>query len=380
MKFTASRDELYQAVQAVMRATTARVIQPILANILFVAESEASPLRLAATDLDFSLQTTLNAVIAQSGRSTLNAKKLAEILAKLPAHSQVQFDVDLPMQSCKVSCGSSHFELRTLPAEEFPTIAEIDARHAIELPLAELVKSIKQTEFAASKQDTNNILGGVYFKLTPQGLDMVATDGSRLARHQSKSLNTTSLGEEGLSAIIPARTFQEFMRLSASTPVQDGEDKALLAVQQGQVFLSTTRFNAVSRLLEGQYPRYEQLIPKECSLKASMNRAALVSSLERTAVMANERTQIVKMSLSQGLLTLAADTPDVGHSQDTLPIHYEGEPLHIAFNFKFVLDALKVMEGDSVLLETNGPLAPTLFKDETQQEQYLCLVMPVQVR
>jgi DNA polymerase-3 subunit beta len=152
-------------------------------------------------------------------------------------------------------------------------------------------------------------------------------------------------------------------------------------VKDGQVYLSTARYNAVSRLLDGQYPRYEQLIPKECSLQVVMNRSALTTALERTAVMANERTQIIKMSIINGQMQLAADTPDVGHSHDSIPAEFNGsDPLHIAFNFRFVLDALKVIQGDDVLMETNGALSPTLFRDKHKPSEYLCLVMPVQVK
>ena len=378
MKFTVQRDDFYLAVNSVQRATATRVIQPILANILIECESSTAPLKLSATDLDFSLQTSLNAEISIPGRATLSAKKLAEILAKLPSKAMVQFEIDPVVQSCHISCGSSVFDMRTLPAEEFPAIPVIDSTTAIELSLPALVQCIKQTEFAASRTDTNNILGGVFFKLSPDMLDLVSTDGSRLARRK-ESLQGLSLTET-VTAIIPARTLQEFMKL-AQTNADEQTNTALVAIQNGQIFLSTTRFNAVSRLLDGQYPRYEQLIPRECKLQAKMNRAALTAALERTAVMANERTSIVRMTLSQGQLVLAADTPDVGNSKDMMPVHYDAtEDLTIAFNFRFVLDALKVMDGDDVLMETNGALAPTLFKDADTPETYLCLVMPVQVK
>ena len=378
MKFTVQRDDFYLAVNSVQRATATRVIQPILANILIECESSTAPLKLSATDLDFSLQTSLNAEISIPGRATLSAKKLSEILAKLPSKAMVQFEIDPVVQSCHISCGSSVFDMRTLPAEEFPSIPVIDSSTAIELSLPALVQCIKQTEFAASKTDTNNILGGVFFKLSSDGLDLVSTDGSRLARRK-ESLEGLTLAET-VTAIIPARTLQEFMKL-AQTNAGEQTDTALVAIQNGQVFLSTTRFNAVSRLLDGQYPRYEQLIPRECKLQAKMNRAALTAALERTAVMANKRTYIVRMTLSQGQLVLAADTPDVGNSKDMMPIHYDAtEDLTIAFNFHFVLDALKVMDGDDLLMETNGALAPTLFKDADTPDAYLCLVMPVQVK
>jgi DNA polymerase III subunit beta len=378
MKFAVSRDDLLQGVNSVQRATATRVIQPILSNILFEAEAGSGLLKLSATDLDFSLQTSIDVEQEIAGKTTISARKLSEILAKLPPKARVIFDINTDIQSCRVTCGSSSFELRTLPAEEFPLIPAIDPTCAVELDLEALIRGIRQSEFAASKADNNNILGGIYFKLQNQVLDMVATDGSRLARHTETVITTAETPM--LASIIPAKTLQEFQKLVSTFGHQQGE-KGAISIQNGQVFLSTLRFNAVSRLLDGQYPRYEQLIPKECKLKAVMNKMALTAALERTAVMANERTQIVKMMFGNGQLKLAADTPDVGHSEDSIPVEFNaGEELSIAFNFKFVLDALKVIQSDDVLMETNGSLAPTLFRDQATPEQYLCLVMPVQVK
>lgn len=377
MRFTVSRDLFYQAVTGVSKATATRVVQPILSNILIEATGGASPLVLSATDLDFSLQTSINAEIAVAGRTTISGRKLSDILAKLPPKAMVEVDVDQELQTCKVSCGSASFELRTLPAEEFPLIPTVEPSQAVELPLESLVRAIRQSEYAASKSDTTNILGGIFFKLTNEALELVATDGSRLARRK-ETLSDVSLAEP-LSAIIPCKTLAEFMKLATSFGIE-ADEKVLVGLQQGQVFLTTTRFSAASRLLDGQYPRYEQLIPRECKLQARMNRASLGAALDRAAVMASDRTHIVKLSFVAGQVTLVADTPDVGNSKDSLPVHYEGEAFNIAFNYKFVQDALKVMDGDDVVMETNGSLAPTLFKDDKELDAYLCLVMPVQAK
>jgi DNA polymerase III subunit beta len=403
MQFSVQRDELLLAVSSVTRATATRVIQPILANILLEADSEGGALKLAATDLDFSLQTRLNATIQQPGRTTLSGKKITEILAKLPPKATVQFTVDNTVQTCRVECGASVFDIRTLSADEFPQLPTLDVEQSLEVDLATFLRSVRQTEFAAASYETNNILGGVFFKLSADALEMVATDGSRLARRM-EVLEGNGV-RDTLTAIIPARILQEFLKLAGSslnTPVPKGEEGHVpnpdenkptvrLSLQQGLVFLATPRILAVSRLLDGQYPRYEQLIPKTNSIVLLANKQALIASLERTAIMANERTHIVRMNLELGRLILAADTPDVGNSKDMVPVRYDGEPLQIAFNYKYVLDALKVIDSDDVRMETNGALAPTLFrscaikgedanKPEGLEDGYLCLVMPVQVK
>jgi DNA polymerase III subunit beta len=377
MKFTVHRDELIQAVGSVQRATSARVIQPILANVLIETDPDAGLLFLTGSDMDFSVKTSVPSVIQEPGRTTLSAKKVFEILSKLPSQAEVSFWINQETQMAHVQSGSSQFDLRTLSAEEYPALPAIEGLESLEVNLKALVKSINQTVFAAASFEANNVLGGVFFRLTPTALEMVATDGSRLARRIEAMMSGTVTQE--LTAIIPSRALQEFVKLVGSNP--SAEESVKLAIQDGQLFLQTPRVLVISRLLDGQYPKYEPLIPLENTIIASANRLAMIASLERAAVMANERTNIVKMMLEATHLSLAANTPDVGDSQDTLPVAYQGQPLSIAFNYKYVLDALKVIESDDVRMETNGSLSPTIFRADAPEEHgYICLVMPVQVK
>jgi len=383
MKFSVQREDIHQAVAAVQRATATRVIQPILSNILIIADSEK--LKLSATDLDFAIETSIPAHIAVAGQSTLSAKKLSEILGKLPNSREVEFDIDHETQMARIQSGTAIFDMRTLPSDDFPIVPALDETVAdadsgvggvLEVDANALARAINQTTFAAASYDANNVLGGVYFQINADGLEMAATDGSRLARRVEAVDTTQSVSLGPVSAIIPARTLQEFMKLSSS---DSGNPTVKIAIYNGQISFRTSRYYVLSRLLDGQYPKYNQLIPQENKVIAYANRKEFIECLERTAVMANERTNIVKMMLDGNLLSLAAQTPDVGDSKDTLSIHYDGEPLNIAFNYKYVLDALKVIESDDVRMETNGPLAPTLFKAR-EENGYLCLVMPVQVK
>lgn len=375
MKFSVQRDELHQAIAAVQRAAATRVIQPILSNLLIEAVPDENCLRLSATDLDFAIVTTISATILLEGRTTLSAKKLSEIISKLSAHAEVTFEIEETAQTAHIHSGSSRFDMRTLPADEYPVIKCIDEENYLEVQQKALTRAINQTAFAAASYETNNVLGGVYFVLTPDHLEMAATDGSRLARRLEamQGANVT----EPLSAIIPARTLQEFLKLVGTTASE--EDVVRIAIHEGQISFRSSRFYVLSRLLDGQYPKYEQLIPTENKLVAYANKQAFIASLERAAVMANERTSIVRMTFDKGNLSLAANTPDVGDSKDTLEILYDGEPMNIAFNYRYVLDALKVIESDDVRVEMNGALAPTLFKAK-EENGYLCLVMPVQVK
>ena len=378
MKFTIKRDELYQAISAVTRATATRVIQPILSNIL-IESTGKNQLKLAATDLDFAIETHLEANVLTEGKTTLSAKKLSEIISKLPTGTEVTFEIEDKVQTARIQCGNSLFDIRTLPADEFPLIKHIDQNRYLDVNLRALLRAVNQTVFAAAGYDANNVLGGVFFRLGKNGLEMAATDGSRLARRiEALAKNGKSSAEaEDVTAIIPSKTLQEFTRLVGS--VSGSDETVRLAIADGQISFRTERFYVLSRLLDGQYPKYDQLIPSENKIVILACRQDFIASLERAAVMANERTNIVKMMFDKGSLSLAANTPDVGDSKDNMAVSYEGEPLSIAFNYKFVLDALRVIESDDVRLETNGALAPTIFKGKDENE-YLCLVMPVQVK
>lgn len=374
MKFSVQREDIHLAVAAVQRATATRVIQPILSNIL-IESVGMDVLKLSATDLDFSIETTIPAKVLEEGRTTLSAKKLAEIISKLPGGQEIAFEIEEAVQTARIQCGTAHFDMRTLPADEFPQIRQIDADEFLEVDGKAFVRSINQTAFAAASYDANNVLGGVFFQLNEKGLEMAATDGSRLAR-RVEAVTEGAPVQLNVSAIIPAKALQEFLKLCASDL---GDQPVRLAIQDGQISFRTPRFYVLSRLLDGQYPKYNQLIPAENKIVAFANKKAFIDSLERTAVMANERTNIVKLSLDKGNMSLAAQTPDVGDSKDTLEVRYDGDTLNIAFNYKYVIDALKVIESDDIRMETNGPLSPTIFKGQ-EENGYLCLVMPVQVK
>lgn len=374
MQWVASRDSLYQAVGAAQRASATRVIQPVLANLLFQADASGQVM-VTGTDMDFTIRVAFAAQVIAPGAMTISAKKLAEILAKLPSGSDVTLQGEGGM--VHLQCGNTRIDLRTLPAEDFPLPQALEGGQTVTVELPALVQAVQQTAFAAANFETNNVLGGVYFKLSPGMLEMAATDGSRLAR----AIQTSSVTEvaQETAAIIPVRVLMEVMKLLGSA---DANQPVTMTLTDGQIQFTTQEFTITSRLLEGQYPQYQQLIPAENTIVALANRKKLISSLELSAVMANERTHVVKLMFDKHSqeLVLAANTPEQGDSKDVVPVEYNGEePLQIAFNYKFLLDALKVIESDDVRMETNGALAPTVFRAK-DKDNYLCLVMPVQVK
>jgi DNA polymerase III subunit beta len=377
MQMTMSRDELHASVSAVQRATATRVIQPILSNILIEADADQAQVALTATDMDFTIQTTVSAEVGQSGRTTMSAKKWAEIMSKLPASAQVSLTAD--DGQARIVCDHSVFDLRTMPAEEYPTVRPLDLANAITLPLSAFIRAIQQTVFAAAMSETNNVLGGVYFSLTPTQFEMAATDGSRLAR-RTEALEDSGITQP-ISAIIPAKSLQEFARLVGGNNPES--TTVSLSISDGQLALKTERYYVLTRLIDGQYPQFQQLIPKENKLTMVADRQHLMAGIERAAIMANERTSVIKMTVMMDRVELAANTPEVGDSQDEVAVQFTGhspEPFVVAFNYRYVLDALKVISDAEVRMETNGQLTPTIFRSNTPDDGYMCVVMPVQVR
>lgn len=395
MHISIQRDELLPALSAAIRSTSQRGIQPILANILVETLPAENALRLSATDLDMAVQAKVVATIHDNSvpAVTLPARKLLDIVSKLPALATLQLRVD--NEQAHLESAGSRYDIRVIAADDFPPIAKLDADKQVTLRMASLLRAINQTSFAAASHESHNVLGGVYVKLSPPNvLEMAATDGSRLACY-SEQLESALLTEE-VSAIVPAKGLQEIARLCAAldgTAGEAGQEPMIrLAIANGQISFETSRFHALVRLLDGQYPRYSQLIPQANSIVIEADRRALMDALERTAVMANERTNMVKMNLNADQLELMANSPDLGDSRDGMAVRYSGDPLTIAFNYRYVLDALKVIESEAVRLETNGALAPTLFRPQldntepaapavpTPDGNALCLIMPIQVR
>ncbi|MEB3245344.1 MAG: DNA polymerase III subunit beta [Vampirovibrionales bacterium] len=402
IKISLERDALFQAVSAVSRATASRPIQPILSHVLMEINPTEQRLMLSATDLDFSMRTWValeNSLTPPPAvKLTLSAKKLSEILAKLPAGSALTLTYEPQLQQAKIECDASAFELRTMPADEFPEITTLESAveagrtESLQVSLGAFSKAIAQTVFAAASYDTNNVLGGVFFRIGPSGLELVSTDGSRLARRiepigyedadEVDSANPIIPPTTTTSAIIPAKTLQEFSKIAGSSP--DKQARVQIAIIDGQIYLLSERAEIISRLIDGQYPKFEQLIPAQNQIVASASRQAFIASLERAAIMANERTNVVKLHFEANRLSLMANNPELGDSKDEMDVRYEGAALDIAFNYKYVIDALRAIDTERVRLETNGALAPAVFRGELENAEadarYLCLVMPVQVK
>lgn len=373
MKFYVNKEDLYNGIKIVERATSTKALQPVLMNILIETVNNGT-IRLVATDLDLTVVALVDAQVEEEGRITLPSRTLNEIVSKL-GDKLITFEMPEGENSVTITCQNSKFEIIGISANEFPPEVyniELNEENCFEIALKPLVKAVGQAGFAAAGYETSNLLSGIVCDISGEVLEIASTDGNRLARVREKIENkdgrTTQL-------IIPSKTLNEFIKMSSFIE----EDSVKLYTERTKLIIKSDRTMTVSRLLEGQFPKYNQLIPSESPKEALVSVSGLKSALDRVSIMVNDKTSIVKLSFSQGKLKLTADTPDSGKSEEELDIVYNSEDLDIAFNYKFVLEALKNMECDNVKIGLNTSLSATVLRPDSEDD-FVCLIMPVQIR
>ena len=328
MEFTIEKEALLTNLKIVEKTTVSRGIQPVLSNILIDAKSD-NYITFSATDLDINIVSKTIASVQTPGKITLPAKKLSEIVSKL-SNKPVVFSLNSETNIVNIICGNSKFELIGISADEFPQIIneeELNEKESVEIDLNPFIKCIKYTAFSAANYENRNIISGVYCSISNENIEMAATDGNRLTRIIEKLTSSNSID---LSCVIPSKTLQEFLRIASFV----NDEKVSLFIEKTRIILKTSSMIMVSRLLEGEYPPYKQLIPQNCEKNAVLNREEMISALERVAVMVNERTNIVKFIFGENTLFLKADTPDAGLGEDSISAEYTDEELTIAFNYK----------------------------------------------
>lgn len=399
MHFAVQKDVLVKALKDVTSALATRVVQPILSNVLIQSDDENS-IKFHGTDLDLTIETRASAVVYTPGSITLPGKKLLEIVSKLP-NDLVSFQVNKETYETTVTCKRSKFSISGLPADDFPKTIEQRPKEAVLMPADVLKKSILQTAFAAASFDASSILGGVYMVIDDGNFECTATDGSRLA-HRFEKLNLAApaasatrvedseLGTEaeqksstatlekpaGLKAIIPAKACSEIIKVLDS---QDSGNEVRLGVINGQITFETKTHYLSTRLISGDYPRYQELFPKDFTHLASFKRDELMQAIERVAVMSDERTHLVKLHFEEENVQISANTPDVGRAQEEVSIGFEGESIDIAVNVRYLTDVMQKLLVDEIKLEMTGSLKPLIIKG-VGDEGYKYLLMPVQAK
>ncbi|MCP9927100.1 DNA polymerase III subunit beta [Cyanobium sp. CH-040] len=381
MKLVCSQSELSASLQLVSRAVAARPTHPVLANVLLTADAGTGRLSLTGFDLSLGIQTSLSAEVEASGAITLPARLFGEIVSRLAADSPIGLHCPEGGEQVELTSLSGSYQMRGLPAEDFPDLPLVQTGQPIRLEVEALVKGLRGTLFASSGDEAKQLLTGVHLRLEDDALECAATDGHRLAvlrLVQGGETPPAAADGEPFAVTVPARSLRELERLLSGR--QSSEPLSLFC-ERGQVVFLWADQVLTSRSLDGTYPSYRQLIPESFSRSISVDRRALVAALERVAVLADQHNNVVKLSTmaGSGQLQVQADAQDVGRGSEAVAAGIEGEPIQIAFNVRYLLDGLKVMAADQVVLQCNAPTTPAVLRP-LDESDFTYLVMPVQIR
>jgi DNA polymerase-3 subunit beta len=367
LKLSTKREELVSKLSIISRAVSTRAATQALSGILLQVE-DGGAATLAATDLELGLRTSLDAEADGPGSVLLPGRLLAE-LARSLGDDEVQIELREAERDVEIRSGGSSFHLRVLPAEDFPKLPD-EGEAPLKMPAAALAETVEIVARAASRDDMRPVLTGVLVTASGSEMTMVATDSYRLAVKRTE-LDPALDGE--LEANIPARALRELGRIVTSDDVEEVAVSLLpnqAVFRAGAVLLNT-------RLIDGQFPNFRQLLPESYDHDVRLPRAEFLEVTRRVSQLA-QRNAPLKLSFSAGELTVAASTPDVGDAEETMPAAFEGEELEIGFNPEFLKEGIESVEGDEVVLRLISPLRPGLLQP-VENEDLRYLVMPIRL-
>jgi len=367
MKFTITREHLQEGLAVVAASIPAKTTLPVLSNIL--VEAQEGALRLSGTDLDIAVSTTVVASVEKEGAITLPARKLVEIVREMPS-AAIKFS-SAGEQRVTIECGRSKFKLLGLPREEFPAFPSVSFDDSWKCSAQDLQKLIGHVAFAASTEESRPILNGVLWELRPDRMRMVATNGHRLARMDVP----VEGGAENADLIVPPKALEQIRR------VFNAEQEIEIAKSENHLGFRSGTTQIFTRLIEGPYPNYEQVIPRDNDKELTADKAALTAALRRMMIVASDQTHRVRVALSNGSCKLSVQTPDLGEAQEEVTVTYDGSPMEIGFNAAYLLEVLKHLPTDEVRLTFKSPeraatCEPVGWDDPAS---YLTLVMPLRL-
>jgi DNA polymerase-3 subunit beta len=373
MKFKINRDHFSNGLAQVLNVVGSKAAMPILSNVLI--EAEKDHISLTTTNLDLGIRCKIKAEVKEGGSVTLPVKRLATIVRELP-NVDVSFDASATHQ-VKIASGGSNFRIMGIGAEEFPKLPDSADDKTFTLEQGELATMLSNVSYAQSTDETRYILNGVYFNFKEGKLALVATDGRRLAL-VSKEVSVPA-GSAG-AIILPAKTVAELLRLlgkGEKLKIAFNERRAAFQIDTGKDTSGLTdSIYLFSKVVEGNYPNYQQVIPKETHQRIKLERELFLQCVHRAALVTSEKSNSVKIKLSANLLEISASSPDFGESHESMAISYSGPDLQVAFNPQFVMDPLRALTKDEVFFELKDEVSPGVFKT---LESFVCVIMPVRL-
>jgi DNA polymerase-3 subunit beta len=368
MNLTISKEQIINGLQAVQNVVSTRTTLPILSNVLLRAEGER--LEFTATDLDVTISCGVEAKVKKAGASTVPVKRLFGIVRELN-NAEIDLEVD-DKNVCSIRSGPSFYKINGLSADEFPPLPTFKDDKKVVLPQETVKSMMKRTSFAISTDESRYVLNGIYISLKDHKMTMVATDGRRLAlADEEVDVSEKSQGE----FIVPAKTVNELNRL-----LQDkGEVEIRYAENQASFTLKDEKGSSIliiTKLIEGNYPNYRQVIPTETKERVGLVREEFLHALRRAEIMTSEKANSVKLSFGKNKLEITANSPEVGEAKESLAVNYKGPEMAIAFNPKYMIDPLNSLANDEVFLELIDELSPGVLKINGP---FLYVVMPMRL-
>ncbi len=372
MKLKIKKEEILKGLQRIQGVVEKKNTMPILSNMLLAADGNG--VEIIATDLEIGLRGRYAADVEKQGAIAVSAKKMYEIVRELPAE-----DIQIKVEEgnwVKIKAGHSQFKLVALSKDEYPSLPDVAEEGMIAIEGETLREMIKKTLYAVGENDARYVLNGLFFNMTQtkNGLNirMVGTDGHRLsmidrvvdAKHKEESL------------IIPKKAMMELRRLLDEEDSSQAELR--LGFSKNHVLFKRDGLVMVSKLIDGNYPNYLQVVPAKSTKKIVVEKDIFTHAVKRVSILSKEKTNAVKLQLEKDMLVLSTSNPEVGEASEELPIAYQGEGITIGFNSRYLMDVLTAMDRQNITLELNDALSPCLVKEEGD-EQYKCVVMPMRV-
>lgn len=373
MKFKINRDHFSNGLAQVLNVVGSKTTMPILSNVLIEAEKDF--ISLTTTNLDLGIRCKIKADVKEGGAVTLPVKRLATIVRELP-NLDVTVDAS-PNHQVKLASGGSNFRIMGIGKEEFPPLPEFGEEKSFTVDQPELVSMLKSVSYAQSSDETRYILNGVYFNFRDGKLSLVATDGRRLALI-AKEMEIPA--ESAGAIILPAKTVGELLRmLDKGEKVKIDFSDRRCSFQIGTDKDGSGLVDSIylySKVVEGNYPNYQQVIPKETHQRIKLERELLLQCIHRAALVTSDKANSVRLKLSSNMMEITAQSPDFGEAHESMAISYSGPDLQAAFNPAFLMDPLKALTKDEVFFEVKDEVSPGVFKT---LENFICVIMPVRL-
>jgi len=368
MELVVRKTELLRELQLFQGIVERKNTIPILANVLM--EAKGDEVRMLATDLEVALRSRCQAIVTKGGSLTLPAKKLYEIVKALP-ETDVRIEED--KNGVKVAADRFDSRMQTLPREDFPTLPDASGKARASLPRAALKEMVAKTQFAITGEDTRYFLNGAKFVLRPDSLTLVATDGHRLALVEAP--HKVGVTEE-VGVILPKKTLLELGKLL----VEGGDGDVQFESGENHLFFDVGGRVLISRMIDGQFPAYERVIPKGNDKHIEFERERLTNAVKRVALLSNERSRAVKFEINKGKVEVTSSSSEFGEAREELAVDYAGTPLTISFNAQYVLDFLNVVETDAVQLSLKDEVSQAVMTPVGAEGYgYTYVIMPMRI-